>query len=451
MVRRARRQLLPQGDDLEAEVGRLNQFVREGALRTFQRDLMVDGGFSVGGVRPSASAVLDGEAVAYRFVAAGKTCWLVSRNFSRGLPLSMAYYPEGRRVVPLGPDPHLITEALVEQTRAYFRPIDRQMRWPWRRRGRRRLKPLVVVGHHNFAHMIWNELPGLLAAPPQAGRLELIPDGESLGPIERLATDLDLRVRRGRLRKMPWASRRRAFVRPGSILVTGQTKEAVLAAAAAQARPEALEVERRLHALPGPRIWISIRTDLRTATNQDDFLVELLSRFVDAYPDAQFLLDGFSLPQDLETSPAYDEFREHFAGRIERDLRFIDDLLARLPDLADRVTTLPGMRLLDTIHLTGLADYYVCHEGTIHHKIGWLREIPGFLHFRPQFEAHAMMVARWHRNMAEGAVLPGYPALDDVELVENSRAEVARNHNYRFRDPAGLAAAIVEHSREWLA
>lgn len=450
LVRRAPRPSLPEGDDLEAEVERLNQFVREGALRTFQRDLMVGGSFRVGGVRPSASVLLDAESVAYRFVGRDTSYWLVSRNFSRGLPLSLAYYPRGRRVVPLGPEPHLVTDEVVEHVLSTFRPVGRQMWWPWRRWARRRLRPVVALGHPNFAHMIWNELPGLLAAPASAGPLVLLPACEALGPFEQLAPGLDLRVLRDEPREPRQASVRRAYVRPGSVLVTREAKQAVLATAARHLGPEAAALEQRLRALPGPRIWVSIRTDLRTATNQDAFLAELLSAFVAAYPAAHFLLDGFSLAEDFDTSPVYDDFRDHFAGRIQRDRDFIDGVLARVPDLADRVTVLPGLRLLDTIHLTGLADYYVCHEGTIHHKIGWLRDVPGFLHFRPQFENHAMMVARWHANMSEGAVPPGYPEVDDVELVESAQTAVARNNNYRFRNPDRLAARVVAHSREWL-
>ena len=436
----------------DKECARLNEFVRPGALRRFQQDILLSHGFTFRGTRVMASCFLQEEEVnrepevGYRFILPDGPLWLVTQNVSRGSGLGIGFRPLSGDCFPVGDGKDLAGTEVLGRVAEKLDGVEARMPG---HDGSPPTSTLVLVGHANFAHVIWNQLPGLLAArlgPPP----EVFSSYEPLGPIEQLVPYLELRRWTGPELRSGDFSQDVTYVRPGSVIVTEETKDVVRRHVRAAASPWAVQLAARLRDLDAPVVWVSVRTDLRTAVNQEDFLDALLRVFDEEYPGVMFVLDGFSLPEDYGTNAAYDHLREGFQRRVNRNGELMARLLRRAPHLAERVVDLNGSRLVDVLHVAGVADYYVCHVGTLHHKVGWLNEVPGFLHFRPASEMASVLVPRWYHAGAENALLPDAVTIDEVDLVENEAATRSRNQDYAFHDPQALARRVVACSRQWL-
>jgi hypothetical protein len=439
-------------DEILDEVLRLNTFLVPGALCAFQQEILSDHTFRFAGTPATGCCLVEAVGrgapydIGYRFVLPDGVLWLATQHVARGSRLAIGYRPETEECFPVGEQPNLVRDTALRDVAATLRTAEARLS---EAPAATPTGACVIIGHPNFAHMVWNELPALVAARPGTAP-QVYPMFESLGAFDRLAPELGLRPWAGPALEAGTVSTSTMFVRPGSLLVTRAAKAAVLEVARQTLTPWGRGVASRIEAATGPVIWLSVRTDVRTARNQDEFVAATIRAFHREWPDATFVLDGFSLPEDFAGNPAYKWLRAGYENRIRVNEEFMAGIDGRVPDLADRIIRLNGRRLLDVVHLAGFADYYVCHVGTMHHKIGWLHEVPGFLHFRPGHAAPGA-VARWHRQMAEDAVLPDAVASGEVDLVENAAARVERNHDYRFHDPVSLAARIVDLSRPWLA
>lgn len=68
------------------------------------------------------------------------------------------------------------------------------------------------------------------------------------------------------------------------------------------------------------------------------------------------------------------------------DAAIIEDILQRLePDVRDAVQVVSGVPVFEEIVWGEVADFYVCHGGTMAPKIGWMHPVPGLIHTSADF------------------------------------------------------------------
>jgi hypothetical protein len=122
----------------------------------------------------------------------------------------------------------------------------------------------------------------------------------------------------------------------------------------------------------------------------------------------------------------------------------IDTLTRRLEQRCNNpLVVVSGRDLPEAVVLAGRADYYICHTGTLQHKVAWLHNIPGMVHTnRAGLQPGA---ARWLADQLENGLEPSLVAPESVEDLDSIRSpnQVERNRDYHFIDIAAVVAAIL--------
>lgn len=417
-------------------------------IRGYLRGLLRDGSFTIRSPRTGAMLRSGGS-----LLLRDKSVWfcfpqepdllLAIANLGGGFPVSGLLVGAARRLIVLDPDvwavglPHLPRLAAVIAASG----------WSPAPAG----PPRLVLGDPNFAHHAWNQLPGLLAPFPGAAP-DLVVTHE---PIGRLP-DILPRLRRCAIARHPVTALEglngtgHCFVPVGTTRVPRQLVTLVLAHAARQARAETQALLSRLAALPGPVIWISLRTRNRTATNQAEFLGAVCQGLLEAHPGAAVLLDGHSAPADLAENGDYD--RTGIAETIAGDRALAESLRAGLP--AGRVFAAIGLPVPDSLLLAQRAAFYVCHHGTVQHKIGWFSSTPGVVHTNPR--AVALDPAPWVAAQSELAVPPVYLPAAFVEAATSGAAgdpqqQSMLHEDYRITDIPGATGFILRQAKQALS
>jgi hypothetical protein len=114
---------------------------------------------------------------------------------------------------------------------------------------------------------------------------------------------------------------------------------------------------------------------------------------------------------------------------------------------ANPLVSVSGRDLAEAITLAGKADYYVCHTGTLQHKIAWLHNTPGTVHAnRAGLQPAA---AGWLAKQLEGGRPPALVSRDRVEDLDSIRTpnRVVRNRDYRIVDIHSVVADILADVR----
>ena len=458
--------------DLARAIEQANAFVSARILRSYQRDIALKGGFSLCSPfdgKPVSAAACHifnlGDAahgnlgIAYRF-AGPRPLWLLASSVKDGFPLTEAYLPtEDTSIWSL--DENLT--ALHGPWKSALRRLELGGRsWPYSRPAH---QPTVLVGHPNFAHHLWNELPALWACRAlaeeeglPAPRVQAI--YEPLLPVTRLLPHSAPPVARVSTFGEVTGVHDRLVTRLGSTRVTASLRARVLASLPDEAtgRPSFVDSQERLTNC-SPVFWLSVRVDARTADNQEDFLLSLVPALASAHPRCGFIIDGFSYPADFSHGiyrqgepDAGSESQGEGRGFLGSAMRVreravgaaIDALTRQLEQRCDNpLVVVSGRDLPEAIALAGRADYYICHAGTLQHKVAWLHNIPGMVHanrvgLRPG-------AARWLADQLENGRAPSLvspEAVDDLDTIRTAN-QVERNRDYHFIDIPGVVAAIL--------
>lgn len=436
-----------------ASVNELNAYVYHFCLRKYQSDILSKSGFLV--VSPATGDVIEvtrslvvGACIAYP-LPDPKNLWLIAGSVGAGFPLYSVVRDDDGASFTLGDrQPKPWNE---------FKPADVEHllnRKEQLSRLRRYSAPTLISGHNNFAHHLWNELSAIDywvqgAAGERVESLTVLATNEPLGPLNEIFSPLQsarvVPVIAHDLDKA--ACDAPISVRAGSQFVTKSVRDKVLAVAQAHCDGEAVSrITRGLLDDAWPRIWVSTRVGSRTADNLRKFLLYVFRRIFDLYPDAAVFIDGFSFPYGFPGDVRVAWLRESFEGFARSTGEFIDNLCARaMANLgrhkASQIVSISGISLAEAILIGGRCDYYICHAGTLQHKIGWIHSIPGFVHMPRPGHVHAA----WAAAQAEGAIIPHvFPA----GFVRRSSSEAERkgawNYNYRFIDPRKSADFVLE-------
>lgn len=440
-----------------ASVKEQNAFTTHGALRRYQTCLLDTGEFAV--VSPFSGKPVESRTSAYGmpdqlayYFRDSTNFWLLSaQQFKLGQPLTQIVmeHDAGRHFLSSGErQPEQISAKQMNDLReSAGRALQHHTR-----------SVTLVIGHRNFAHHLWNELPALdawlnRASDEAVARLSVVATAEPLGPLRdifpRLA-NASFKTSIANSAEIP------LLLRVGSQAVTKRIRQTMVDYLNRQNKSSNVINVLQVLASGWPRIWISVREGYRTPDNQLEFLLAIMQSIVGTYPDSAFVFDGFSFPIGFFQDERTRHLRELFVQRSKRASQFIDKLRERVAielgqNLVSRMCDLSGFDLAEAVSVAGHCDYYVCHGGTLQHKIGWFYNKPGFIHAPPGGLTYFLKRAK-----RAGGVIP--PDLLRAELtLATSEPEgvprvdcIPRNYNYRILDVKQAAEAILISMRSRL-
>lgn len=125
-------------------------------------------------------------------------------------------------------------------------------------------------------------------------------------------------------------------------------------------------------------IWISIRTENRILKNQIKLLELLARKIKNEGKSIIYLIDGYSKPYELSKRDV-----SNFREKVINEKKLINEMKNNDIDLID----LTAKPIQEVLSLTKVCDFYICHSGTLHHKISWLQDIPGIIHSNEYFSS----------------------------------------------------------------
>ena len=120
-----------------------------------------------------------------------------------------------------------------------------------------------------------------------------------------------------------------------------------------------------------PVIWVSLRTGNRVWENQAEGLGLLSKSLKNRFENPLLIVDGYSIPYNSETENIYQE--------ILKEQQALKNLKSET-EIDCTIMSLIGKPISEVLWWTQVADYYLTHCGTLHHKIGWMADIPGIVH-----------------------------------------------------------------------
>ena len=272
---------------------------------------------------------------------------------------------------------------------------------------------VVRAGNSNFAHFLWNELDPLLRLLATGTCLELLQDSDTV---------LNLAELEGVILVEPQVLERRASIRLGSTLVTAEARAKVVAALAQEAAKDpdsTLPPDR-----PQPLILLGIRgPGRRELRNEAAYFSDLITALTQHFQRPLILLDGFTYQHNNRDQPAARQREQACTGRVQEIMRSCPQ--AQLENLS-------GLGFASWMQRSQGLRFYVTHEGTMQHKLGWLEpHIPGLCLVG---SPHAEAIAAWHRQQCEGA---GRLSTLPTDLFSQDSADPgiaeAEKHNQPFQ------------------
>lgn len=388
----------------------------------------------------------------YQFEAAPQESYFwITGLLSRGYSLDTIWFPARRIAVtnfPSGID--------CDRLARFEELLTRLPRKPAWNAPQVNVPRVAMVGFQHLMHMLWNELPALdrlvgMALPDIFG---IAVQCEPFGPTRELFPELAARVRSVRYEDAPEENANHGLVLGlGSWTITRGTQERIRRLAPNYVSPEVLAVRDRFKADHDPVFWFSVKPPKRTMSDQAEILASLIDALCGDYPNAGFILDGASLPWDFPSNTNYPGwFHSVSDSAVRGSATIIAAILEGLQTaLRDHIVSLNGISACEETIWGEAATFYVCHGGTMQHKIGWLHSVPGFIHSNRNF-------LRLFRQMP-APVIDG-PAcyyasesliIDDDPTLYSEHELARKDQNYSFASLSQLleeirAAVIASHA-----
>lgn len=242
-----------------------------------------------------------------------------------------------------------------------------------------RPRQLILEGHPNFAHQLLNVLTALEACDGQALPLQWLGQ-ESFGPIQELypqaswlPNPADMRL--GALFELPLSQRPEQIPRALRQRLRRFCRERL------GDRARALLVELLAWRADGGRVlWVSLKSRGARAEGLPElvaaWLAELRHR---GEPLPLLVLDGFSL--QAGDGPGTALYGTSVAVLLTEEGQQAAAMRQALAPLEPRLEEAIGFSLAESIALGEAVDGYLCHQGTVQHKLGWFQdEVPGVVH-----------------------------------------------------------------------
>ena len=308
-------------------------------------------------------------------------------------------------------------------------------------------EPCIVMGFPHFMHMLWNELPALEDAAGcgllQAARVAAM--YEPFGPTEMLFPEAADRASYLRFDGVDALNaEHRLLVGLGSWTITGKAQLRLQRTSRELASLATIGESRRFRAAHHPVVWLSIKSPKRTLVDQAQVLAGLITGLRASYPNAGIILNGTSSPWDGATNKNNGHWlNEAISRATDYCQQVIEEVLSTLDaDLAKHVKAVSGVAVPDEIVWGGIADFYVCHGGTMQNKIGWTHRIPGFIHSTAAFTA-AFKTTRWVDD-GPRCFFPPAGLFEDGPIELYSDFELPRgDRDYRCLDIGWLVREVT--------
>jgi hypothetical protein len=252
----------------------------------------------------------------------------------------------------------------------------------------------LVTGFPHMLHVLWNGIsPVISLAQANDGftDFEVHVLFEPFGPIERLVPELRGAVTRiSAPRSAEQNSHYRVNCGVGGWSVTREAQSRIIRVAKELSEPATHQASAVFASRFAPVIWVTAKPGDRTFTNEAVVLADLVIRLSRLLPKAGFILDGSSYPWDFHRNVNYDGFfRSHIAGLTARSGTHIDEIVKGLPpQVRERTMVLNGIDVQDEVVWGCIADFYIAHGGSMQHKIGWIHDVPGYVHSNQPFLHH---------------------------------------------------------------
>jgi len=289
-------------------------------------------------------------------------------------------------------------------------------------------KSAIWVGHHNFAHHYWNDLPAIETALEE-GLLKsvsrLFVTYETLGPLKSIFPEIPENL----VKKIKPAELFRAtlaenmfIIRIGKNYITQGVANRVLKLSKLMCMPKILEEVQQARKQNFPLLWVSVRVGNRTWRQQEEGLVRIISELYLVYPKLGVVFDGFSIGHGMKISTITKNMIERLHDEVKR-------IRQRVPQEVAFYDTV-GCGIHESIVWADQIDLYICHHGTLQHKVGWIANKPGVVHTNRV--THTMINEVEQATFArENAVIPVYINPDFVKDVTIEYNDGRKNlHNY---------------------
>ncbi len=307
--------------------------------------------------------------------------------------------------------------------------------------------PALIAGFPHFMHTLWNEIPAMDHAA-KAGVLDGLATRvpyQAFGPMGFVFPQLaPLASVLQHDQLIAANSANRLLVCLGSRTITQSSQQRLYGVAMAMASLKMTAEMKAFRAAHEQIFWLSIKPPRRTLDRQADVLATLIKGLQKHYPLAGFILNGTSLPWDTAFNQNYSGW---FTNGIVDDERYVQDVVASITMalgawLAKKITVVSGLNVLDEIAWGGVADFYICHAGTMQNKIGWSHDIPGFIH------SHTSMLeyVKGHAPVENisARYFPSQGLVEDCEAEDYlSYGNERRDQDYRILDASRFLSEVL--------
>jgi hypothetical protein len=358
------------------------------------------------------------------------------------------YLPQSGYVISFGGEwsSRLRGEMLANILSAYLK---RRVRPQLRRHGSPEAMTLLIPPVDNFAHHIWNYLSGIERAH-RLGTIDRVAvvqfaGTEFFGPVEDLFPELA----NGRLVRLA----REPVVDPAPL----EANSLVLPAAGffiprtltdriiqvlgdrPRGRVDAVEPKDIPRVTGAPVIWFGLRVRGRAWVSQVPGFAHIMWRVSERYPDAIFLLDGFSYPVGL------DQVSHKWEGAVSKIRVLADQVLSLAPD-PSRVVNMVGNTIRESVLWAAETTAYLCPYGTTQHKVAWFSQAPGIVYAPPSVKAaHVYGTAGF--AAAEAAALPEFmvgSAVNGGSVADGPQRSVSAYNSDVLLDTDELAQRLLD-------
>lgn len=291
-------------------------------------------------------------------------------------------------------------------------------------RGTRRRIVAIHGRAENPAHHIWNYLPPFerLALAGTIGNIGAVvpPPTHYFGPLTGLFPELGQAEMRpmaeaAAIDPCPFSPGAIALQLGGSFIprpLMARVRRWAERRAPAATRAELGGFRRR------PVVWVGLRVGDKVWVNQTAGLARLIDLVVPLYPDALFVLDGFSLPDDTRVVP------DKWHAAVQAITTVAHEVQAQTA-FPGAVHSLVGNRISESVLWAAAADAYFTPLGSSQHKVGWYGVAPGLVYTSPNLlkTPPARRQGSWE---AEGSAVPEF-LIGAVAAPGQRRG----NHDYR--------------------
>lgn len=246
---------------------------------------------------------------------------------------------------------------------------------------------MYVPPTENFAHHIWNFYSALERVILRGldSRLDkvIFSGTEFFGPLQELFPEIADRFERPRKNNItdPYPIPGSGLaIQSGGFFVSHTLTERIVRVMTARKKivEDAIEPADVDLTGRGPVIWLAMRLRDKAWVGQEEGLSVIIRRLAARYPDAVFLLDGFSYPVGEDS--ASDTWKD-----VIQALKAMAERIRQASDVPNMIINMVGNSLRESVLWAQKTDVYLAPYGTTQHKIGWFTKAPGLVYVPPNF------------------------------------------------------------------